>query len=505
MAHEVRNPLSSALSALSFVREAASQRVSDPGVRDDLMADIEIVQNSLDYIDDLLRNMTDVHRTDELGVSPCSRLTNVKKDILEPCRTIVSGRRGDRDIDLRVLCSDSLWVEVDPLRVERIILNIALNATKFVPPGGFIQLRADVVKDSVCLYVEDSGPGIFAGHRNRLFERDQESLDVVIQGTGIGLYICKSLSEAIGADIWLDEAYQSEIPGCPGARFIVDLHLPPESSRMRPTSPCQVHDGTNFIADSTEDSLETANDQQALPVENRGIHAIRDEEATFPDLVEDDVLNVADFGTGPTNASSAVSPAAARALPLLDASPRISQFDKARPISEKFESCPNSEGESLNENVQEQNLEFPASPRQRDPPSSSSHHHSELPDHLSVLFVDDDRTLRKLFCRSVKRIRPNWTVDEAPNGEAALEVVRSRKYDLIFMDQYMESTQVTLNGTECVRLMRVAGVASTICGLSANEVEDQFMAAGADSFLLKPFPFERESLQKALSHVLYSR
>ena len=60
----------------------------------------------------------------------------------------------------------------------------------------------------------------------------------------------------------------------------------------------------------------------------------------------------------------------------------------------------------------------------------------ELPDHLNVLFVDDDAILRKLFARSVKRVAPNWTMREASNGESALQLLdQGMKFDLIFVDQ----------------------------------------------------------------------
>lgn len=60
----------------------------------------------------------------------------------------------------------------------------------------------------------------------------------------------------------------------------------------------------------------------------------------------------------------------------------------------------------------------------------------ELPEHLSVLFVDDDAILRKLFARSVKRVAPGWSMREASNGESALQLLdQGLKFDLIFVDQ----------------------------------------------------------------------
>ena len=130
---------------------------------------------------------------------------------------------------------------------------------------------------------------------------------------------------------------------------------------------------------------------------------------------------------------------------------------------------------------------------------------SELPEHLQVLFVDDDYLLRRLFQRSLKRIVPTWQFDEAANGETALSMAQEKEYDLIFMDQYMSSVTKQLLGTEAVRALRAHGISSCICGLSANDMEDQFIRSGANSFMMKPFPCSTEPLTLELLRVLQSR
>ena len=130
---------------------------------------------------------------------------------------------------------------------------------------------------------------------------------------------------------------------------------------------------------------------------------------------------------------------------------------------------------------------------------------SQVPENLSILFVDDDNVLQKLFARAVKKAAPSWTIAEAASGEAALQLVETSKYDLIFMDQYMASAEKQLLGTETVRELRVRGIESTICGLSANNMEESFLSAGADAFLLKPFPCDCEAMECELARICRSR
>lgn len=130
----------------------------------------------------------------------------------------------------------------------------------------------------------------------------------------------------------------------------------------------------------------------------------------------------------------------------------------------------------------------------------------ELPENLNVLFVDDDAILRKLFSRSIKRVAPGWTMKEASNGESALQLLdEGLNFDLIFVDQYMASIDKQLLGTETVLEMRVRGATCRLFGLSANDLEAEFIAAGADGFVINPFPTETEGLRAELLRAWYGK
>ena len=62
-----------------------------------------------------------------------------------------------------------------------------------------------------------------------------------------------------------------------------------------------------------------------------------------------------------------------------------------------------------------------------------------LPKFCKVLFVDDDTLLRRLFVRSLAKVKPDWTAQQASNGESALEMVANEQFDIIFMDRKWKS------------------------------------------------------------------
>ena len=378
MAHEVRNPLSSAMSALSFVKSAVLEPNFTQTTQESILGDISVMNASLQFINELLRNMLDVHRTTDKQMKLDLGTTDVYRDVLQPVASILF-MRGAK-VDIKTDCPDDLFVKSDRMRLKQIVLNLASNATKFVQVG-FIRLRAADRYGSVELSVEDSGPGIPPSKRHRLFARFQESLDSLNQGTGLGLSVCKNLSDLMGADIYLDENFDSGFPGSPGTRFVLRLNQPPL------------------------DIAGTRHSQSALS-------------------------NGTQTGTLPRPDTNA------------------------------------------------------------------------LPESLSVLFVDDDTVLRKMFIRAVRRVAPTWSIEEASNGETALRIVDAQQFDIIFMDQYMASIEKQLLGTDTVRELRSKGVQSIICGLSANDLEEQFMDAGANAFMLKPFPCEKEALRTELLSVL---
>jgi signal transduction histidine kinase/CheY-like chemotaxis protein len=392
IAHEVRNPLSAAISATSFVSSMVSETnpLSTADARQSAKEDVQIIEASLHFINDLLRNMLDMHRASSNQLKIDLAPADLLKDVLEPVASMLYHRCADFEVLLD--CPQNLVIKTDRLRLKQIVLNLGRNAAKFVEKG-FVRLRADLVDGMVQVYVEDSGMGIPLEKRKGLFCKFQESLDSLNQGTGIGLCVCQNLIDLMHGEIVLDEKYESGMEGFPGSRFVIKLNTPA------------------IVLDSID--LET-NDWS-------------------------------------------------------------------------MDSTKHTQGESESHKKRCLDVGFP----------------KELPENLSVLFVDDDIMLRKLFSRSIRKLMPSWKLQEASNGETSLKLVDVEYFDLIFMDQYMASADKQLLGTETVRALRAKGVKSRICGLSANDLEKPFLRNGANGFLIKPFPCAKERLTRELLRILY--
>lgn len=114
----------------------------------------------------------------------------------------------------------SRWWCGDPLRIEQILLNLVHNAVKYTEQGG-VEIRAWAEEGAVVIAVSDTGPGISAEERERLFRRFERGRSrEEVPGHGLGLAIARELAERMGGSIEL----QSE-PGR-GSRFVLRLPLP---------------------------------------------------------------------------------------------------------------------------------------------------------------------------------------------------------------------------------------------------------------------------------------
>jgi signal transduction histidine kinase len=97
-------------------------------------------------------------------------------------------------------------VETDESKLYQILSNLVENALKYSPSDTRVTIRGEPSVHGVVITVGDEGGGIPADEQERVFERfyQVDSSHTRRQGgTGLGLYICKMMSDAIGARIWL--------------------------------------------------------------------------------------------------------------------------------------------------------------------------------------------------------------------------------------------------------------------------------------------------------------
>ena len=135
-----------------------------------------------------------------------------------------------KHIDLALTGTGVPRLAVDPTRIAQLLGNLLSNAVKFTPDGGRVEVRIWREGDQAVLAVADTGAGVPAADRERIFERffrTAAATRQAVQGTGLGLTITKAIVEAHHGTIAVDSDEHR------GSTFTVRLPLsgPPSAQR----------------------------------------------------------------------------------------------------------------------------------------------------------------------------------------------------------------------------------------------------------------------------------
>lgn len=214
-AHELRTPITALRLQLQLLERASAGAQREEAMTQ-LRAGIERAQHLVEQLLQLSRLAPD---------TPALRREAV--DLGELVRATVSrfsARAEDRQIDLGAATEDAVIADADALQLAILLNNLVDNALRHTPAGGRIDVSACVEHGRPCLRVTDSGPGIAASERERVFDRfyrahnghSGSSDNNAPHGSGLGLAIARAVAERHGADIELDDA-----PGGTGLRINV--------------------------------------------------------------------------------------------------------------------------------------------------------------------------------------------------------------------------------------------------------------------------------------------
>jgi signal transduction histidine kinase len=224
ISHEFRTPLTSIKGFADTLLRYGDKVPPDQGRRF-----ITIIKDQADRLTRLVENLLAVSK---LGTSNAEQLDVLLRPVPLPpvveriIQTLKAKGAGSRHFDVRFAPKlEALWV--DPDRLEQILLNLIDNAVKYSPDHTTIWIEARPCpqqSDQALITIRDEGVGIDAQHLPTIFtkfSRIDHPLTRTVEGTGLGLYITKSLTLALGGTI---EAQSNTTPPLPtGTTFTVSL------------------------------------------------------------------------------------------------------------------------------------------------------------------------------------------------------------------------------------------------------------------------------------------
>jgi signal transduction histidine kinase len=210
--HDLKNPLSS----IALEAELLDARL-DVGDRRDAAQSIDRIRRNISFLDRLIYDLMDVCTLSnghfDLRCEVCD-LRRLLGSVVE--RVVPAAERSRVFLDTPELAH----VEVDELRVERVISNLLDNALKYSPPRGAIVVRLTREHHAAQVSVCDTGPGLSPAEIALVFEPYRRAASALGRpGTGLGLYVSKQIVEAHGGRIGVESVRGA------GARFFFALPL----------------------------------------------------------------------------------------------------------------------------------------------------------------------------------------------------------------------------------------------------------------------------------------
>jgi two-component system OmpR family sensor kinase len=198
-AHELRTPLTAL-----HLQMGALARATNESERADAMEKLASgVQRAIRLVEQLLSLARQEPRADVMRRR--LRFDDLAREVVAEMVPLADARK----IDLGISASQPTYVLGDPDALRTLVRNLVDNAVRYTPAGGKVDVSVQESDESgsthgAVLRVVDTGPGIAADERQRVFDRFYRPPGTSPPGSGLGLAIVKTIADAHGAAVGLD-------------------------------------------------------------------------------------------------------------------------------------------------------------------------------------------------------------------------------------------------------------------------------------------------------------
>ena len=225
MSHELRTPLN----AINGFARLIADELFGPLENEKYEEYIQDILNSGEHLISIINDILDISKV-EAGQMDLREEKTSLPETVQAAVALVTNRAKQNGLTVNSALDEALpLIWADPRALKQIALNLLSNAIKFTPEGGEIECGARLEADGALrLYVADTGVGIAEEDYDRIFEPFSQldhDLAGEIEGTGLGLALCKQLAGLHDAEIGV----VSEV----GKGTAVSVKFPPERTLER--------------------------------------------------------------------------------------------------------------------------------------------------------------------------------------------------------------------------------------------------------------------------------
>ena len=207
-AHELRTPIQPILGLTGILRSNNRTCKTSSAVKQEEMLDI--IMRNAKRLQRLADDILDVTKIESKSLNLKKEFFNLNDVITNNIDDIITNvvNNGQRDLIKLLYQPCDTFIDADKSRITQVISNILDNAIKFSKANinkergvGIININTKKIDGQAIVSIADTGTGIDPEIMPRIFDKFASKS---FQGTGLGLYICKSIVEAHGGKIWAE-------------------------------------------------------------------------------------------------------------------------------------------------------------------------------------------------------------------------------------------------------------------------------------------------------------
>lgn len=491
MSHEIRTPMTAIL--------GYSEALTDEGITDKERDEYtQIIIRSGKHLLSIINDILDISKIEASKIEVENIEVNFAQLIcdVESYSQIKVKEKGLL-LDLKVVYPIPVYINSDPTRLKQILFNLINNAVKFTEKG-VITISISRIDQQLKFEIQDTGIGLTAAEQQKLFKpfsQSDASVTRVHGGTGLGLYISKSLARLLGGDIEL-VSKKGE-----GSCFTITV----KCEQLGESVLNEAGDFKEFADTDTQEEGE-----QDIPSLNGRVLIAEDNpenQRLVKRIVERTGLDVCLVDNG----REAVLNASYKSyniifldmqMPLMggkEAAKRIRELGINTPI---IAFTANVMKHQIQEYKQSGFSEVIEKPIMQDKVYAILKHYvnQQAIEHRSgeILIVEDNTVNQMVLKRLVNKAGENLSITLAENGREALECANQIQFDLILMDMEMP----VMGGLEATKRLREKGYSNKLYIVTGNvNPEDvrECKAVGADGHLAKPI--DKDALYEVIDQL----